>query len=211
MKPKTCKICKSKFEPEKPLQVVCKKIECAIEYGRIHLKRTKIQSDKKKRLERKELKDGLMTKGDYENVLQTKINYIARLIDVNCPCVSSGKFGKMSGGHRFSVGSNNSIRFNLLNIWVQSYHDNCKKSGNPDGYDKFLIANGIYDLVHEVPTKYQFIKLSKDDLKEKIEIAKSIVKDLEKYNKLMFTDGAKRTIQQRVKLREVYNKKLGIY
>lgn len=194
------------FEPIKAIQPRC--VNCTIEFAR---KVVTEQRAKKQRLDRKEMKEGLMTKGDYEKVLQTKINYIARLIDVNCPCVSSGNFGKMSGGHRFSVGSNNSIRFNLLNIWIQSYHDNFENSGNPDGYDKFLKENGIYDLVHEVPEKYTFIKLSKEDLKEKIEIAKSIVKDLEKYNKLVLENTTQRTIQQRVKLREIYNKKLGIY
>jgi hypothetical protein len=74
-----------------------------------------------------------------------KINLLIRLIDVNCPCVSSGLFGKMSAGHRFSVGSNNSIRFNLFNIWIQSFHDNFYNSGNPDGYDKFLKENNIFE------------------------------------------------------------------
>lgn len=210
MKPKKCKICKESFEPKNSLQVVCKS-ECAIEYGRIHLKRTKIETDKKQRLERKEMKEGLMTKGDYEKVLQTKINYIARLIDVNCSCVSSGNYGKMSAGHRFSVGSNNSIRFNLFNVWIQSFHDNFYNSGNPDGYDNWLKKHRIFNLVHEVPKKYPFIKLSKDELIEKIEIAKTIIKDLERYNKFVIDNLTQRNIKQRVKLREIYNKKLGIY
>jgi hypothetical protein len=116
----------------------------------------------------------------------------------------------MSAGHRFSVGSNNSIRFNLFNIWIQSFHDNFYNSGNPDGYDKFLKENKIYKLVHGIPKKYKFIKLTKDELIEKIELTKVMIKELEKLNKT-FDSKVPRQIEGRIYLREKYNKELGIY
>jgi hypothetical protein len=205
MKIKKCKTCKKEFEPIKQIQPRC--FSCTLEFARKVV--TKQRNDAKK-IERQRMKKSLMGKSDYEQDLQRKINLLIRLIDVNCPCVSSGLFGKMSAGHRFSVGSNNSIRFNLFNIWIQSFHDNFYNSGNPDGYDKFLKENNIYELVHEVPEKYKFIKLSKEELIEKIELVKGIIKELKNLNKTLDIK-SKRTIEARIYLRKRYNKELGIY
>lgn len=206
-KPKKCKnpSCGKVFTPNFKLQRVCS-IDCAYQLARI-------ESDKKQAKEAKvqkaEMKERIKTLSDYKGELQRTVNYIARLIDEGAPCISSGRSsGKMSGGHRLAVGGWSSLRFHLMNIWIQSFHDNHHLSGNPSGYDVFLRANDIYGIVHDLPKMYPFIKLQKGDLKEKIVIARQIVKELKEANQV---DSLPRKTDLRIELRVKYNKLLGIY
>ena len=206
-KPKKCKnpSCGKVFTPNFKLQRVCS-VDCAYQLARI-------ESDKKQAKEAKvqkaEMKESIKSLSDYKNDLQREVNLIARLIDQDCPCVSSGRSsGKMSGGHRLAVGGWGSLRFHLMNIWIQSFHDNHHLSGNPSGYDVFLRANDIYGIVHDLPKMYPFIKLQKGDLKEKIVIARQIVKDVKELN---MYDDLPRNADLRIEMRVKYNKLLGIY
>ena len=57
MKPKLCKICKTKYTPTNPLQMVCGGL-CAIEYSKIHLQKAKMtEANKKKKENKAKLKD----------------------------------------------------------------------------------------------------------------------------------------------------------
>lgn len=205
LKPKKCKFCKNTYTPTKPLSVVCS-ATCAFGLARINgLK--KMENEIKTK--RKEQKEKLKGSGDYKRELQTIINHIARLIDEGCPCISSGRLtGKMSGGHRFAVGGWSNLRFNLLNIWIQSFKDNHHLSGSPTNYDINLMRMGIYDLVHDLPSIYPTIKLSIDDLKEAIIKAKHIRKGLIDMNK---TEKLPRSYERRIELRTQFNKYIGIY
>ena len=200
-----CKYCKLKFEPIRMLQQFCS-YECAISQARINAFKKMEQIDKKKR---EEMKENIKSLSDYKRELQKEVNLIARLIDQDCPCISSGRTtGKMNGGHRYAVGGWDNLRFNLFNIWIQSEADNTFKHGNPTGYDKQLEAYGLYEYVHDLNIIYPKMKWDKEELKECIKAARKCVKDLIKLNEL---ERLPRTIEKRIDLRKQFNKLLNIY
>lgn len=207
MKIKSCKICKVKFEPFKPLQQVCSPA-CAIELSN----QVKAKSEKKERLKvKKELKEKVKSTADYRKDLQVIINKIIRTIDEGHNCISSGRPYKSNdqAGHYYSVGAYPSLRFNLHNIYSQSVADNLYKSGNPIGFTKGLIDVFGADwlkLVTKLPEVYREMKLDKEDLKEFIFKAKEFLKIVKEYkaeNQIL--------VSQRIYLRNMGNKFIGIY
>lgn len=204
-KPKKCKFCKELFTPQNPLQIACSPY-CAIE---LHKAKSIKEYDKWAKNKLSEMKERIKTLSDYKGELQRTVNYIARLIDEGAPCISSGRSsGKMSGGHRWACGGWDNLRFNLMNIWIQSFHDNHHLSGNPSGYDKFLKEAGIYELVMDLNVTYPMMRWKDYDLKEKIVIARQIVKELKEANQV---DSLPRNADLRIELRVKYNQQLGIY
>jgi hypothetical protein len=155
------------------------------------------------------LKENIKTLSDYQKELQKEINTIVRLIDKGFQCISTGKplNDKFDAGHLFSVGSNPTLRFNLLNIYAQSVYANQYLSGDQINFIKGIeenYGNGLKSIVMRLKSDYNTIKLSKEDLKEKIIIARSIVKHLKLENKIYNS-------VERIELRKKYNKMLGIY
>ena len=124
------------------------------------------------------------------DVLQKEVNKIVRLIDIEKGCISCSHgwtepfTRKADAGHFHSIGSNASLRFNLYNIFKQCSICNTHLSGNIKGYRNGLIDHyDFYILDHvetEIVEKYQYIKLSIDDLKECIKKARQIIRDIEK-------------------------------
>lgn len=204
MKQPKCKTCKQPFDRIKSIQSRC--ISCTIQ--RAKELEAKVRTQKAK-VQKAEMKESIKSLSDYKNDLQREVNLIARLIDQDCPCVSSGRSsGKMSGGHRWACGGWDNLRFNLMNIWIQSFHDNHHLSGNPSGYDKFLKEAGIYELVMDLNVTYPMMRWKDYDIKEKIVIARQIVKELKEANQV---DSLPRKTDLRIELRVKYNKLLGIY
>ena len=203
MKPKICKFCKNTYAPERQFQQICS-FECAI--GLVKLNQFK--KDKKDWVKEKaERKEKIMTKSDWEKLFQILINNIARLIDNKQPCIATGAItGKRNGGHRFSVGSNATIRFNLHNIHIQSEHSNSFKGGDNDRFDEGL--ERIYGLEYKdyvrSLNKSKPIMLTIPDIKEKIEIATRIKKELIELNNTY-------TPTERIELRRELNFRIGIY
>lgn len=205
IKKKKCIECSTEFLPFNSLQKVCGN-KCAIIVGKSEQKKKKAKEWQK---EKSILKEKLKTKSDYEKDLQILINKIVRLIDKNTCCISTGKplNEKFDAGHFFSVGSNPTIRFNLLNIYAQSVYANQYLSGDQINFMNGLSDNygkGLQSIVLKLKSDYKVIKLSIDDLKEKIVIAKSIVKHLEIENKTYNSI-------ERIELRKKYNNLIGIY
>lgn len=200
-----CKFCKLKFEAIRTLQQFCS-YECAISQARINGLKKMEQETKVKR---EAMKENIKSLSDYKRELQKEVNLIARLIDQDCPCISSGRTtGKMNGGHRYAVGGWDNLRFNLFNIWIQSEADNTHKHGNPSGYDKQLTDFGLYEYIHDLNAIYPQMKWNKEELKEAIKTAKKCVKDLIKLNE---SEQTPRTIERRVELRKDFNIILNIY
>jgi len=207
MKQKTCKICKVKFEPLKPLQQVCSPA-CAI----LLAEKNKGKNEKKEKTKiKKELREAAKTISTYRKELQIIVNKIVREIDAGFNCISSGRPYKSNdqAGHYYSVGAYPSLRFNLHNIYSQSVADNLYKSGNPIGFTKGLIDVFGADwlkLVTKLPEVYREMKLDKEDLKEYIFKAKEFLKIVKEYkneNQIL--------ISQRIYLRNMGNKFIGIY
>jgi Bacteriophage Lambda NinG protein len=205
-----CRHHKTKFEAKYFNQKYClSDDECIKAFNEWVKSEKQKQYDKKAKVEKKQLKEKLKTKSDYEKELQKEINTIVRLVDKGSVCHSTLNplNDKFDAGHFFSCGSNPSIRFNLMNIYSQSVYANQYLSG-----DQINFMNGleeIYgtehkDLVMSLKSKYPILKLAIQELKEKIAIAREIVRELKAIN-LTYSP------KVRLELRRKYNEILGIY
>lgn len=156
-----CKTCKEWFKTEKKYQVVCGKIDCALEHGknmaikqREQTKRAFNQKDKSKAREK----------------AQIVFNAFIRERDKDLPCISCGRVNnvKYNAGHFKSAGQNPNLRFNELNVHKQCEYCNQFLSGNLAEYRKNLI-----------------IKIGLENV-EALERDKSVKKyTLEDYNKII--------------------------
>lgn len=202
-------MCGNKFTPRTSLITYCSP-DCGY---KLSMKRL----DKKKRSDKiveaadtKKKKLELLTHSEWQKLLQAQVNKIVRNIDQNFPCISSNRFrGQKQAGHYFSVGSNNSLRFNLFNMWGQSVRDNMYLSANLIHYRENLIkAFGhtiCEDLIFSLPLQFPYLKLSITEIKEKIDICKEIISGQRKG--LWVAIGN----YDRVSIRTELNKKIGIY
>ena len=161
----------------------------------------------KDRQETKEKKEKLKTLGQYKNDLQKEINTIVRLIDKGHPCIATKSHnGKQNAGHYIGVGSNDTLRFHLENIWLQSEHSNMWKSGDTLRYQDGIVSLYGKDYLERLNgfKSIKPIKLTVDDIKEKISICRGIIKWL-KLQDRMFDK------VERMQLRIKFNKEIAIY
>jgi len=171
--------------------------------------KAKVNISKEQKKVDSETRESLKTLSDYSKELQKEINTIVRLIDKGFICISSQKplNDKYDAGHFYSVGSNPTLRFHLLNIYAQSVYANQYLSGDQINFINGIKENygsGLKSIVLRLKSDYKLIKLSKEDLKEKIIIARSIVKHLKIENKTYNS-------VERIELRKKFNKMIGIY
>lgn len=208
-----CKHCKERFKPYSNSTLVkyCLKTDECLKAGLKWAKEQKeIQRAKNWAKKKAKMKENIKSHSDYQNDLQKIINRIARLIDFGNPCMMCGnaRMKRVNGCHYHSVGSNNSLRFNLFNIWAGCHSCNSEKGGNILGYDDQLIGwygrNRWEFIKFGIREKYPLIKLSAEELKDKIKLAKAIEKQLK-------ADLKVRQSIDRWELREDINKQLGIY
>ncbi len=141
-KQKSCKVCKTLFTPNKPLQCVCS-VECATTLAsdkRRHQERNKALADRK--LTREKL-EKLKTRTQWASEAQKEVNRYVRLRDVHLGCVSCDKpanwDGQWHASHFRSVGAASAVRFNLWNIHKSCSVCNNWKSGNIGAYRPRLI------------------------------------------------------------------------
>ena len=204
-----CRNCKVKFNPRfKTTENYCWNSECKEVEINLFFENKKKKESKDWKKEKKAIKQRLKTHSDFEKELQILINRIVLLIDKDHDCMSCPNNGRPNAGHYHSVGSNNSLRFNLINNWKQCVHCNQHKSGNIIGYDEGLIkeyGKSFWEFIKfQIKRDYPLIKLSKEDLEEKKSVARGIIKWLELQDKTY-------TSMERVRLREKFNTQLGIY
>lgn len=202
-----CKQCKSKFIPKYFNQKHCLiNDECI----KAHVESAKKIQIKVKKKESQVKKLELKPKSFWLAILQKEINQIVRLIDKDCPCISSGRPYRSDDqcGHYFSVGSTPALRFNLLNLWSQSIKDNMHNSGNLLNYREQLVKFDIIDLIEDEKRKYPTLKLSIEEIKEAISKAKIVKKVMIELNSDVFNP---RSVVKRVDLRQEFNRYLEIY
>ncbi len=211
-KPKTCKICKDKFEPKNvSTEVVCQKYDCKFEYAMQVVAKNKSAKEKEQKRkgieEKKRMTVDLMSDDKYRStVLQPVINEIARLIDFGQPCIATENYGKENGGHYISVGANRTICLNLHNIHIQSFESNHWKSGDTLKYQGGIrkVYGEDYLAYMDSLQKHPPIQLRKNFMIEIYENACKIRLKLRKNEKL-------RNPNERIELRNAINIELGIY
>ena len=203
-----CKHCKVKFDVKWFNQKYCMQndecISASIEFAKGEVEKAKAKAWKQRKVG---LENDTKKHPAYKNDLQILINEIARLIDKGQPCIATGATtGKMNAGHYVAVSANDTIRFNLHNIHIQSEHSNSHKAGDTLRYQdgiKRIYGDDYLEMMNNL-RKTPLIKLSVNDIKEKIVIAKGIVKRLKQMDKIYLAS-------QRENIRDILNKELGIY
>lgn len=201
---KKCKLesCKREFMQFNSLKPFCSYI-CQLKYAETE-ECKKIHKDIELQVKRDELHKKL------PKLLENEINHIVRLIDKGHSCISTGTpYGSyiVNAGHYISVGSNPTLRYNLLNIYAQSKSDNFFKGGKGSDYSirlKHVFGSFVRDEIESLPGKYKRIDLTDNDYLEKIVIAKQIVKELKAVNRTY-------SIDERIILRREFNERIGIY
>lgn len=188
------------------MQKVCS-LNCAITFAK---KDSEAKEQKEWNKRKVKVKEEVKSVSEYRSELQKLVNKIARLIDRGFPCISSGRIAlNYDGGHFYSTSASPQIRFNLLNIYIQSVHDNRDKHGNLIEYRKGLINEFGEDfmdeldslpLIHENAIK----NATKEDYKTWITNAKQVIKELNNREEQF-------TSSERIEYRRFYNKKIGIY
>jgi len=168
-----CVQCKDKFTPQNNNQICCSGF-CAYEY-------VKKQTAKNWQKEKKELKEKLMSKSDYLNILQKVFNTFIRMRDKDKNCISCDRklIGKFDAGHFFSVGADSINNINENNVHGQCVHCNRDKHGNVKEYDlrlQMLLSDTEYQMLLESRNKP--LKLSIDEVKELILIYRQKIKEL---------------------------------
>lgn len=204
-KPKKCEMCPNYFVPQSSFQKTCSNYQCALNHVRLQKEK---KAEKEWRKEKKILKNELKTLSEWKSDLQKEINKIIRILDKNWPCISSGRTtGQIQAGHLLSTAAFPALRFNLFNIYGQSAMDNNHKSGNPLEYQIRLIelfGQEHYDMIMSLKGEYPLLKLSIDEIKEKIPICRGIIKWLDLQDRQF-------TLEERISLRKEFNEKIGIY
>ena len=156
---KKCKVCASKFEAYRPLQVVCS-IPCAKAWARV-------KAEKHQKQEIKLLRERIKTTIEWKREAQTSFNAFIRLRDYLDTCISCNQHRpNVHAGHYVSVGASSYLRYNVLNVNKQCKYCNVDLRGNIINYRKGLIAKiGIaeVDLLENAP---RLKKWSVDELKE---------------------------------------------
>jgi len=174
--------------------------------------KSKEQIAKSKIIEKKEKTIELLSADGYrQKYIQPIINEIARLIDYGCPCIATGSMnGKMSGGHFWSVGSNRTTCLNLHNIHIQSFHSNSALGGDNIRYREGIIKVYGIDYMNKIESLKLLkpLKLTKDDFIEIKRIASEIRNELRQHRKYCLELS---TPEERIKMREEINNKIGIY
>lgn len=196
-----CK-CGAEFEPYMrngiPISKLCTR--CLIEKGR-----KKIERDRK--AETRAMKEKIKKKSAFESDLQDEINLIARLIDKDQPCIARPNLPLAHGGHFRSVASAPAIRFHLDNVHGQSVESNKYKGGEPLEYREGLIR--VYGIeycnyVESLKSTITSLKLSIEELKEAISLAREFVRELKKRDRVY-------SACERIEMRKIGNEMIGIY
>lgn len=164
---KTCRVCKSKFQPVRAVQPTCDNFDCKLEYGLLMVAKSKAAKAKKDAQDHKQAKDKAKTARDYLPLAQAAFNKFIRLRDADRPCISCGiTYGKWNAGHYRSVGSNPALRFEPLNNHKQCVQCNQSKSGNAVEYRIGLIARIGIEAVEWLEGPHEPKKYTIDDLKQ---------------------------------------------
>lgn len=165
---KRCRLCKSTFEPVRPLQAVCS-VECSRKWASTDAARRAEKSAR--RAERREAKAKIETPSEAARKAQTVFNRWIRLIDRGMPCVSCGHPDDGSrqrhASHYRPAGPNPALRYEPDNVHAACSICNNHKSGNLTPYRLELIRRigiervewleGPHDLPHRTVEDFRAI------------------------------------------------------
>jgi hypothetical protein len=140
-KPKTCKQCKEKFTPDRPLQFVCSP-SCAYQYQQRQKQKKQQETEAEARRDWNRRKSDLKPLKHWEDMTQRVVNDYIRERDKHLPCISCGTWETIQweAGHFRSRGAASHLRYHEDNISKQCHRCNVQLSGNQQQYRINLIA-----------------------------------------------------------------------
>ena len=180
MKPKTCKVCKAEYTPQRMGQKVCGPF-CAAALA----KSERVKAQRRETIRQtREAKERLKSRSDWMREAQQAFNAYVRIRDAHLPCVSCGRHheGQYHAGHYLSVGARPELRFEELNIWKQCAPCNNHLSGNVVLYRKELINRIGIENVEWLEGPHDPKKYSVDELKAIKQTYKAKAKELQRGN-----------------------------
>jgi hypothetical protein len=181
VKQKTCKACKQKFTPTKPLQQVCD-FGCAIELNLINKAKKQAQESTRKRKEHRAAKERIKSRADHLKEAQTAFNRYIRARDADLPCISCGRFhvGQYHAGHYRTTAAAPELRFDERNVHKQCAPCNNHKHGNIVEYRIGLGARIGMECVDWLEGKHEPKKYTIEELKQIKSKYSRMARELEK-------------------------------
>jgi len=175
-----CKYCKNKFEVKHFNRKFCYEYECIDKATKDILKTSKSVKAKEWKQRKTKKKESLKTKQDYQRELQTIFNKYIRLRDKDEVCISCDRplSSKYDAGHYRSVGSCPELRFEENNVHAQCVYCNQHLHGNLINYRKGLLERYGLAVVEWLEIDHEPKHYSIEDLKEKKEYYKRLIKEL---------------------------------
>ena len=163
---KTCKSCRAKFQPVRPMQSVCS-TSCAINLAerKAHEAAKKAAAEDRKRTRAALVK--LKSRAQLVREAQTAFNaWIRGVRDAHLPCVSCGRHhnGQYHAGHYRSTASRPDLRLDPANVHKQCAPCNTHLSGNLIPYRLELIRRVGQAEVDRLEGPPSPDKLTRDDL-----------------------------------------------
>ena len=177
IKPKTCKVCKSRFEPFLTTQATCGAI-CALTDAR-----RKALRDSKIRL--KSRREALKSLSDHHRDTQAIVNRYVRLRDeiAGHPCICCDRpfrpGEKSDAGHYLSAGGYPELRYDAdNNIHRQKVHCNQHLSGNQQKYRIGLLKRIGLERLAILEGPHEAKRYRIEDLKEIQRLYQAKIKEL---------------------------------
>ena len=161
MKQKTCRQCKCKFTPSRPMQAVCD-WKCAAE-------KAKADREKRERNEARAKKPGLRPLTWYHSKARSACHAYIRERDKHLPCISCGTTAAVqyAAGHYRPSGVNSALRYDEMNIHKQcNRRCNMGLSGNLTMYRIGLIAKLGEAVVVELEQNHDKFRWTRESLLE---------------------------------------------
>lgn len=193
--------CKDKFIAKYFLQKHCMEKEECIKLE-IEMKKATIWKEK-----RKEWKVNTHSK-EHRKYLQDEINKLARMIDAKFynDCIDCGKpYGdnKIDACHLISRKKNSSLKWNLHNLHGGHSQCNVFNENHESAYKEGLKKRyGIeyLEMVENLPVQYREIKLSNQEVHDKLTIVRKLNRDIDTYK-----------FENAIAARNLMNQLIGIY
>ena len=168
LKQKTCKSCRQKFAPSRPMQTACSPA-CAIAIAERKREKQAQQMAAEKRRETRQQLEAVKSRADWLREAQTAVNRYVRLRDRDKGCISCDRpatwDGQWHASHFRSVGAASAVRFNLWNIHKACSVCNHHLSGNVAGYMPRLIEKLGHEKVEWLQQQNQIVRYEIEYLK----------------------------------------------
>jgi hypothetical protein len=181
LKPKTCKVCRTKFTPARPFQSWCSP-DCALTILKSRQDKQAKEMARQERQADKAKRDRLKSRSDWAKEAQTAFNAYIRARDADLPCISCGRYhtGQWHAGHFLSRGARPELAMHEDNCHKQCAPCNTHLSGNLVLYRVNLIQKIGLDRVEWLEGPHEGQKYTHDELRDLAASYRAKLRELKK-------------------------------